>query len=49
MPKYLTTRAAGAVPILPLATGELKPWLAAQRAPVSAWVESLQFAAKGPA
>ena len=46
MPKYLTTRAAGAAPILPLTAGELKPWLAAQPATVAAWVESLRFEAK---
>jgi len=46
MPQYLTSRAAGAVPILPLAGDELKPWLAAQPSTVRAWVESLRFAAK---
>ena len=46
MPKYLTTRAAGAVPILPLSAGQLKAWLAAQPATVTAWVESLRFEAK---
>ena len=46
MPKYLTTRAAGAVPILPLTAERLKAWLTAQPATVTAWVESLGFAAK---
>ncbi len=50
MPKYLTTRAAGAVPILPLAADELKPWLksqpSTQRPSVAAWVDSLRFTAK---
>ena len=46
MPKYLTTRAAGAVPILPLTAERLKAWLAAQPATVTAWVESLGFEAK---
>ena len=46
MPKYLTTRAAGAVPILPLAVDELKPWLTSQPASVAAWVESLGFTAE---
>lgn len=46
MPRYLTSRAAGAVPILPLAAEELKPWLASQPPRLAAWVESLRFAAK---
>ena len=46
MPKYLSTRAAGAVPILPLTAERLKSWLTAQPATVTAWVESLGFAAK---
>lgn len=50
MPKFLTTRAAGAVPILPLAADELKPWLKSQppaeRSSVAAWVESLGFTAE---
>ena len=46
MPHYLTSRAAGAVPILPLAEGELKPWLKSQPPTVKAWVESLRFTAK---
>jgi leucyl aminopeptidase len=50
MPQYLTSRAAGAVPILPLAADELKSWLAsqpsAQRSAVTAWVDSLRFTAK---
>jgi leucyl aminopeptidase len=50
MPKYLTSRAAGALPILPLAADQLKSWLAsqppAQRSSVAAWVDSLRFTAK---
>ena len=46
MPKYLTTRAAGAVPILALAADELKAWLKAQPPEVKAWVDSLRFTAK---
>ena len=46
MPHYLTSRAAGAVPILPLAEGELEPWLKSQPPAVTAWVESLRFTAK---
>ena len=46
MPRYLTSRAAGAVPILPLAADELKPWLADQPPTVAAWVKSLRFTAK---
>ena len=50
MPQYLTSRAAGAVPILPLAADELKSWLKsqppAQRSSVAAWVDSLRFTAK---
>ncbi len=46
MPRYLTSRAAGAVPILPLAADQLKPWLAGEPPAVAAWVESLRFAAK---
>ena len=46
MPKYLTTRTAGAVPILPLAAGELKHWLTSQRPEATAWVDSLRFTAK---
>ena len=50
MPKYLTTRAAGAVPILPLAAEELKAWLESQppdrRSAVTAWVGSLGFTAE---
>jgi len=50
MPQYLTSRAAGALPILPLAADELKSWLKsqppAQRSSVAAWVDSLRFTAK---
>jgi leucyl aminopeptidase len=46
MPRYLTSRAAGAVPILPLEADQLKPWLASQPARLAAWVDSLRFAAK---
>ncbi len=46
MPRYLTPRAAGATPILPLCPDGLKPWLKSQPPRVAAWVEALRFAAK---
>ncbi len=46
MPQYLTSRAAGALPILPLAADQLKSWLATQPPAVVAWVDSLRFTAK---
>ncbi len=46
MPRFLTTRAAGAVPILPLTAERLKSWLGTQPPRVAAWVEQLRFAAK---
>jgi leucyl aminopeptidase len=46
MPRYLTSRAAGAVPILPLSADGLKAWLGSQPKRVAAWVEQLHFAAK---
>jgi len=46
MPRYLTSRTAGAVPILPLRADRLKAWLGTQPPRVAAWVDSLRFAAK---
>ncbi len=46
MPRHLTSRGAGAVPITPLAEADLESWLGRQPARTAAWVRSLRFAAK---
>jgi leucyl aminopeptidase len=46
MPHNLTNRAAGAIPLTPLAPGGLKDWLAGQPPRIAAWVESTGFTAK---
>ena len=46
MPHNLTNRAAGAIPLTPLAPGGLKDWLAGQPPRIAAWIESTGFTAK---